>query len=258
MEVQRRRGGVRAGGGFPGPLTTKIPLDALDKRVVPSYPPFMSRPSQRGIDHRTAAKSTAAEPWREERQPSEIAEEVSSYDSGWAGPAPAMSTQVARLVFDGLEELEQQYSNLGRSLEDVGGAKQLARQMLAALPTPSPWSELGPFYSSAKAARLLGGISRQAVADRRNRGTLFGLKTADRAWVYPTFQFDERNTVLEGLSAVLKILRESPIDEWSLASWLSSPMRSLEGRSPIEWLRLGKDRAALRTIAADAARRFSQ
>lgn len=218
----------------------------------------MSHSKQRGTDKGTAAGPAATEPWREKPQPSEIAEEAATYDSGWTGAAPAMSEQVARLVFDGLEELEQQYSDLGRSLEEVGGATQLARQMLAALPAPSPWGELGPFYGSAKVARLLGGISRQAVADRRGRGTLFGLQTADRAWVYPAFQFDERNAVLAGLSATLKILRESPIDDWSLASWLSSPMRMLEGHSPIDWLRLGKDRAALETVAADAARRFSQ
>jgi hypothetical protein len=197
------------------------------------------------------------EPWRRDRQASEIAEPVATYDAGWSGSAPAMSAQIASLVFDGLEELEQRYSDLGRSLADVGGARQLARQMLAALPAPSPWGELGPFYRSAKVAQLLGGISRQAVADRRGRGTLLGMLTADRAWVYPAFQFDERNHVLKGLSELLKILRTSDVDDWTLASWLDSPMRSLDDRSPIEWLRLGNDRDVLRALAAEAARRFS-
>jgi hypothetical protein len=203
-------------------------------------------------------RPSSDEPWRRDRQVSEIAETVATYDAGWKGPAPAMSAEIASLVFDGLEELEQRYSDLGRSLAEVGRAKQLARQMLAALPAPSPWSEIGPFYSSSRVAQIFGGISRQAVADRRGRGTLLGLQTADRKWVYPAFQFDERNNVLEGLSELLKVLRISDADNWTLASWLDSPMRSLDGRSPIEWLRLGNDRGALRTLAADAARRFAQ
>ncbi len=213
----------------------------------------MRRPKRRDEE-----RATPDLPWQREHKDSEIAETAAVYDSGWSGSVPEMSVKVASLVFEGLEDLEQRYSDLGRSLADIGGAKQLARQMLATLPTPSPWGELGSFYSSARVARLLGDISRQAVADRRGRGTLLGLQTADRKWVYPAFQFDERNQVLDGLSELLKTLRASGIDDWSLASWLSSPMRSLEGKSPIEWLRRGEDRATLRGVASDAARRFSQ
>jgi hypothetical protein len=126
------------------------------------------------------------------------------------------------------------------------------------LPNLSAWGELGPFYNSSKVAQLFGGISHQAVADRRGHGTLLGLQTADRTWVYPAFQFDERNHVLEGLSELLKTLRANDFDDWSLASWLDSSLRSLDGRSPIEWLRLGNDRGVLRALAADAAQRFTE
>lgn len=37
------------------------------------------------------------------------------------------------------------------------------------------------------------------MTDRRERRTLLGLQTADGRWVYPRFQFDERNEVISGL-----------------------------------------------------------
>lgn len=67
----------------------------------------------------------------------------------------------------------------GRSLEELGSPEELAERMVATVPEPSPWGELGPFYSTRKVAKLLGGVSRQAIADRRKRGTLLGLRTAD-------------------------------------------------------------------------------
>lgn len=197
-------------------------------------------------------------------QPSEVAQHVAVYDAGF-GPLPTRSGTergllacVVERVASGLAQLERRYSGQGRSLAELGSAEVLAERMVAALPSPSPWGELGPFYSSAKIAQILGGISRQAVADRRGRGTLLGLKTADGAWVYPAFQLDEHNAVLSGLPDILKILTASGVDEWTLASWLTSTMGSLGDLSPVEWLRQAKDLATLRTVAEDAARRFAQ
>lgn len=197
-------------------------------------------------------------------QPSEVAQHVAGYDADFSAP-PAwhdsdrgLLAGVVERVASGLAELERRYSGQGRSLAELGSAQALAERMVGALPSPSPWGELGPFYSSAKIAQILGGISRQAVADRRGRGTLLGLKTADGAWVYPAFQLDEHNAVLSGLPEILKILTASGVDEWTLASWLTSPMGSLGELSAVEWLRQGKGRAILRTVAEDAARRFAQ
>jgi hypothetical protein len=62
------------------------------------------------------------------------------------------------------------------------------------IPTPSQWNCLvGPFYTSAEVAWLLGGVSRQALADRRQRRTILATKTADGVFVYPTFQFGADN-----------------------------------------------------------------
>jgi len=123
----------------------------------------------------------------------------------------------------------------------------------------SRWDDhLGPFYTTSKLAKLWEGISRQAVADQRERRTVLGLKTADGALVFPTFQFDERNRVLAGLPEVLQCFRDAPVDGWTLAGWLVTPMRPLKERSVIDWLRTGGEQDLVLALARDAARRYSQ
>lgn len=202
---------------------------------------------------RKGTSSAPPRPADPEGQASEIAEPATAYQAGAALPAA-----VAQKVLERLGELEARYGEQGRSLADLGSADDLAERMVATVPAPSPWGELGPFYSTTRVARLLGGVSRQAIADRRRRGTILGLRTADGDWVYPDFQFDDHQTVLEGLPGIWKLLRATGVDEWTLASWLTSPMRSLGDRSPIDWLRRGEDRATLVALARDAAHRFSR
>jgi len=108
---------------------------------------------------------------------------------------------------------------------------------------PLQWSNLlGPFYGADQVATILGGVSRQAIADRGAKRTLLELKTADGMIVYPTFQFDDRNQVLPGLAEILQVFHDSAVDDWTLAGWLVAPSQALRGESVIEWLRAGKDR----------------
>ena len=187
--------------------------------------------------------------------PSEIAEPVTPYGSKTL-PYPQ---HVAWLVGQELSRLEDRYAGRGRSLADLGLPEEIAERMVATLPSPSPWDDLlGPFYGPGQVAAILGNISRQAVADRRQRRTLLGLKTADNHWVYPVFQFDRHNSVLTGLPEVLQILAASDIDDWSLAGWLMSSLSSLRDRTPIDWLRGGEDSGTLLAVTRDAARRFAQ
>jgi hypothetical protein len=167
--------------------------------------------------------------------------------------------QLTQHLRRGLEERLSTLAERGHSLEEIGPAERLAERMLEAVPAPSRWDDLlGPFYSTNQLAKLWGGVSRQALADRRERRTLLGLKTSDGVVVYPTFQLDERNRVLPGFSEVLQCFRGVPVDDWTLAGWLVSPLRPLDGRSVMEWLRLGRELEPVLTLARDAARRFSQ
>ena len=215
-----------------------------------------SRGSKAKTDAREARKiSRSTEPYEGFHPPSEIAEPVAQYRPEEM-PYPE---HVAWLVGQELNRLETHYAGQGRSLAELGAPQELAERMVSTLPSPSPWDELiGPFYGPAQVARALGDVSRQAVADRRQRRTLLGLKTADGHWVYPVFQFDRHNSVLSGLPELLRILAASDVDDWSLAGWLASPLRSLGGRTPIEWLRSEGEPETLRAAPRDAACRFTQ
>jgi len=170
----------------------------------------------------------------------------------------ALIRDVARYVQQGLEQKLSSYPEEGPALERIGSAKELARRMLEVVPSLSRWDELlGPFYSAGQVAKILGGVSRQALADRRERRTILGLKTADGVVVYPTFQFDEGHRVLRGLAEILQAFRGSGVDDWTLAGWLVSPLQPLRGQSVIQWLRAGGSLDTVLTLARDAARRFA-
>ncbi len=162
--------------------------------------------------------------------------------------------EVTRHLRRALEERRSSYAEHGRSLEEIGPPEELARRMVGVVPEPSRWDDLlGPFYTTSKVAEILGGVSRQAIADRRERHTLLALKTAEGTLVYPTFQFDDHNEVLAGLPEVLQCFRGSGIDDWTLAGWLVSKFRTLDGRSPVDWLRLGREPEPVLRLARAAA-----
>ncbi|HVG10993.1 MAG TPA: hypothetical protein VNM67_25035 [Thermoanaerobaculia bacterium] len=171
--------------------------------------------------------------------------------------------EVTRHLKRALEERRSSYAEHGRSLEEIGPPEELARRMVGVVPEPSRWDDLlGPFYTTSKVAEILGGVSRQAIADRRERHTLLALKTADGTLVYPNFQFNDHNEVLAGLPEVLQCFRgqrgDNRIDDWSLAGWLVSKFRTLDSRSPVEWLRLGRDPEPVLRLARAAASRLSE
>jgi hypothetical protein len=144
-----------------------------------------------------------------------------------------VSDQVAEQVRKRLSALREQ----GRGIDELGGADEVAARMVATMPLASPWPELGPFYSTKGIARVLGGVSRQAVDDRRRRRTLLALRTSDGVWVYPQLQLDDRNRVLTGLPEVLAAFDAETIDGWTLASLITTPQDALAGRSVVEHLR---------------------
>ena len=158
-----------------------------------------------------------------------------------------------------LEVRISDYAEHGRSLKEFGSPDELAERMLQMVPTVSRWNDvLGPFYGTPQVARFCGGISRQALADRRERRTILGLKTSDGVVVYPAFQFDAKNQILRGFSEVLQAFRSVAVDDWTIAGWLVSPSKALEGRSVVEWLRQGRELEPAVVLARDASRRFSE
>ena len=159
------------------------------------------------------------------------------------------------------EELNRRVGVLrqqGHDADALGDPDDLAARMLAAVPQPSPWAELGPFYSTTGIARVLGGVSRQAVEERRRRRTILALRTADGAWVYPAFQLDGRNRVVAGLADVLDRFRPgTPDDEWMVAAFLAAPQPGLDDRSVVDHLRSGGALDAAVDLAAERAERWA-
>ncbi len=166
---------------------------------------------------------------------------------------------VAKHVRRALVGLAENYAEKGRSLEDLGTAQEIAKRMLATVPSPSDWDEmLGPFYSTSKVAQLLGNISRQAVAERRDRHTLLALRTVDGSYVYPVFQFDAHNEVLPGLAMVLQCFDPKDADAWTVAGWLVASQRPLSGRSVIEALVSSRSYEKVVELAQAQATRYAR
>ena len=170
----------------------------------------------------------------------------------------SLAENVAGRVRRELADLEAAFAERGRTLGELGTAEQIAGRMLATVPSPSPWDEiLGPFYSASKLARVLGSVSRQAIADRRKRRSLLGLRTRDGAVVYPAFQLNDRNEVHPGLSRVLQCFDPESVDDWTVAGWLVAGQRSLGGLSIIEWLASGRPRNKAVDLARAQAARYN-
>ncbi|MCG8455898.1 MAG: hypothetical protein MI919_06410 [Holophagales bacterium] len=166
--------------------------------------------------------------------------------------------ELTRRVRRGLRHRLAEHARRGRPLDEIGSPEELAERMLDAIPEASGWNEvLGPFYTTRQVARRLGGASRQAIADRRKRGTILWLETSDGVLAYPAFQFDGPR-VIPGLAEVLSCFRGVDVDRWTVAGWLASSFEELGGRSVIEWLREGHELEAALALARDAAERFGR
>jgi hypothetical protein len=159
------------------------------------------------------------------------------------------------------EELARRVDTLrrnGHKAADLGDPDELADRMLAAVPAPSPWRDLGPYYSTSGLARVLGGVSRQAIEERRRRRTILALRTADDVWVYPAFQLDDHNRVVRGLADVLdRFHPRARDDEWMVASFLAAAQPGLDGRTVVDHLRAGGDIGPALALADERAARWS-
>lgn len=114
---------------------------------------------------------------------------------------------------------------------------------------------VGPSWTTRKLRSELGGVSAQAVNQRRSRGSLLGLTTSDGAVVYPIFQFVRLNGQLKvkrGLARMFKILKDQ--DDWHVAVLVNTPSPELGGRTPVEWEREHGDSKELQKLADDIRR----
>ena len=129
----------------------------------------------------------------------------------------------------------------GSRLDRVDDPDALARETAGrVVDTAAAWeAHRGAFYDFDGVRTLLSPpgrrISKQAVSKRKG---LLALTTGSGRVVYPHFQFSEQGP-LPGLDAVLGELPESLVSRWTVASWLVSAQRELDGERPVDVLREG-------------------
>jgi hypothetical protein len=132
----------------------------------------------------------------------------------------------------------------------------LAEAMAAGIPDVAPTHPyarlLGPFYSSGGVMRFLKVPTKQALSDRRHRGTVLAAQTDDGTWVYPSFQFDpKRARVHRALVPVLSALRGAP--RWGAALWLTTGHPDLADRTPLAATLAGDDADTVVELAGQYA-----
>jgi hypothetical protein len=111
--------------------------------------------------------------------------------------------------------------------------------------------------SGAQVRELLGGVSRQRVDELLRSRRLIGLREGSGRRRYPVFQFEETRP-LEPLVAAFWILAGGAVSEWTAASWCVRADPALDGQSPLEWARAGRDAERLLEIARQDAARLSE
>ncbi|HEX5614566.1 MAG TPA: hypothetical protein VFZ83_05380 [Acidimicrobiia bacterium] len=164
--------------------------------------------------------------------------------------------QVTAAIERELEVVVREHVSARGSLDQLGDPRALARRMLALVPEASAWNDvLGPFYATRGATTVLGGITRQALAERRARRTVVALRTADDEWVYPLFQFGDRE-VLPGVADAWQAL--DGIDDWTAAALLVAPQRALDGATAIGWLAAGRPVDTVVSLLRSAAARLTR
>jgi hypothetical protein len=108
----------------------------------------------------------------------------------------------------------------------------------------------GGSVGTAEAAQILGGISKQAVDKRRERGTILALPRGGGEYAFPLWQFNEgsRDGLLPGLTKVLRSFSvEAP---WVRAEFMLASNDRLGGKRPLDALREGEAEAAARAASA--------
>lgn len=113
---------------------------------------------------------------------------------------------------------------------------------------------LGAFYTTERARKVLGGISRQAVRERVRNNRLLRVTTADGVVLFPAFQFSN-GVVVPGLQKLLSVLLSGNVEGWTVAYWLTARVQALGDVTALEILASGdSDRIAeLHRLAADDA-----
>lgn len=85
------------------------------------------------------------------------------------------------------------------------------------------------------------------------RRRLLALDASNGRKLFPSFQFGRGGRPYPEVAEVIEIFSDVVETPYTIASWFVSPQDLLEGRTPVEWLRSGRDPALLLKAARRAA-----
>jgi hypothetical protein len=139
------------------------------------------------------------------------------------------------------EETLEQLDLPQHAIEGQDSQREIGRKAALLATADLQWGEhIGPLVGWRDVANVLGSVgTRQGVNDLARRGRLLALPAKDGQLLYPLFQFHDGKP-LPQMPRILEAFARTSISPWTLASWLVTPQRLLEGTSPLEWLRRGR------------------
>ena len=153
---------------------------------------------------------------------------------GRPGPV-AIDDYTSRIQRSLDQRLREQVSRWQESGTLAPPEDEVVEALLSALPQrtedPTLAEALGPVYDTSGVMRILS-VTKQAVDDRRRKGSILALRTSDGMWVYPAFQFDD-GRIHPDLLPAMRALKDSP--PWASALWFLTPNEHLENLSPVDY-----------------------
>lgn len=149
------------------------------------------------------------------------------------------------------QELERLESRGELELEEPDRAGRRGALLIAAT---SVWARhLDGLLEAEQVRELLGVRSRQAVHDLVRRGRLLRVRDSAGRALYPANQLDRHGRPFPVVGDVIETFRAAGASSWTIASFLGSAQRSLDGKTPRSWLLDGGDPGPV----CEAARRIA-
>lgn len=96
----------------------------------------------------------------------------------------------------------------------------------------------GEPWTSKQTANYLK-VSLTAISKQRRQGKILGLKLGAKGYVFPSWQF-QSGQVMPGVAKTIAILEQNLVPDWDKLRFFVTGDYQLNGKTPIEYLRLGQ------------------
>ncbi|MDO5672267.1 MAG: hypothetical protein Q4G30_05335 [Actinomycetaceae bacterium] len=147
-------------------------------------------------------------------------------------PRRALTKAEQRLVDVLVDALSRRKAGTPLADSTASELGRLAKAMLGA--PPDLVEQVGPVCATGDVTAWLG-VSRQALHKALSEYRIVGVKSADKKWFYPTWQFSSGQLSATRIAPVLGRLRKT-MSEIEAASWLVSTRSDLDNLTPAQWI----------------------